>query len=40
MKLRTVAWGTGLLGATAISAARNGLPVDKVYGVNVSRIPL
>lgn len=36
MKFHSVAWGAGLLGATAVSAAKAGLPVDKVYGVNVS----
>ncbi|KAF8601196.1 glycoside hydrolase [Ceratobasidium sp. AG-I] len=35
MRLRTAAWGAGLLGATAVSAAKAGLPVDKVYGVNL-----
>ncbi|CAE6475752.1 unnamed protein product [Rhizoctonia solani] len=35
MKLHSVALGTGLLGAAAVSAAKNGLPVDKVYGVNL-----
>lgn len=36
MKLRTVASGAGLLGAVAVSATKASLPVDKVYGVNVS----
>ena len=36
MKLHGAVWGAGLLGATAVSAAKAGLPVDKVYGVNVS----
>jgi hypothetical protein len=36
MRLQSVALGTGLLGATAVSAAKSGLPVDKIYGVNVS----
>ncbi|CAE6439263.1 unnamed protein product [Rhizoctonia solani] len=35
MKLHSLAVGTGLLGAAAVSAAKNGLPVDKVYGVNL-----
>ncbi|ELU38127.1 glycoside hydrolase family 5 protein [Rhizoctonia solani AG-1 IA] len=32
MRLHSVALGTGLLGATAVTAAKNGLPVDKIYG--------
>ncbi|KAF8747887.1 Cellulase (glycosyl hydrolase family 5) [Rhizoctonia solani] len=35
MRLHSVALGTGLLGATAVTAAKNGLPVDKIYGVNL-----
>ncbi|CUA70583.1 Glucan endo-1,6-beta-glucosidase B [Rhizoctonia solani] len=35
MRLRSLAAGTGLLGAAAVSAAKNGLPVDKIYGVNL-----
>ena len=35
MKLHILTSGAALLGATAISAAKNGLPVDKVYGVNL-----
>ncbi|EUC58895.1 glycoside hydrolase family 5 protein [Rhizoctonia solani AG-3 Rhs1AP] len=35
MRLRSFLVGTGLLGATTVTAARNGLPVDKVYGVNI-----
>ncbi|CEL59109.1 Glucan endo-1,6-beta-glucosidase B OS=Emericella nidulans (strain FGSC A4 / ATCC 38163 / CBS 112,46 / NRRL 194 / M139) GN=exgB PE=2 SV=1 [Rhizoctonia solani AG-1 IB] len=35
MRLQSVALGTGLLGATVVSAAKNGLPVDKIYGVNL-----
>ncbi|KAH7339141.1 glycoside hydrolase superfamily [Rhizoctonia solani] len=35
MRLHSVALGTGLLGAAAVSAAKNGLPIDKVYGVNL-----
>ncbi|KAG8685732.1 hypothetical protein FRC11_010161, partial [Ceratobasidium sp. 423] len=35
MKFHTVALGSGLLSAAAIHAAKNGLPVDKVYGVNL-----
>ncbi|CAE6350666.1 unnamed protein product [Rhizoctonia solani] len=35
MKLHSIALGSGLLGAAAIRAAKNGLPVDKVYGVNL-----
>lgn len=36
MRLHSLAAGTSLLGAAAVSGAKNGLPVDKVYGVNVS----
>ncbi|KEP51496.1 glycoside hydrolase family 5 protein [Rhizoctonia solani 123E] len=35
MRLHSLAAGTSLLGAAAVSAAKNGLPVDKVYGVNL-----
>ncbi|CAE6477492.1 unnamed protein product, partial [Rhizoctonia solani] len=35
MKLHSIAIGAGVLGAAAVSAAKNGLPVDKVYGVNL-----
>ncbi|KDN35897.1 hypothetical protein RSAG8_11205, partial [Rhizoctonia solani AG-8 WAC10335] len=35
MKIHSLAAGTSLLSAAAISAAKNGLPVDKVYGVNL-----
>ncbi|KAF8749266.1 glycosyl hydrolase 5 (cellulase A) family [Rhizoctonia solani] len=35
MRLRSVAIGTSLLGATAVSAAKSSLPVDKVYGTNL-----
>ncbi|CAE6350407.1 unnamed protein product [Rhizoctonia solani] len=35
MRLRFIALGTGLFGAAMISAAKAGLPVDKVYGVNL-----
>ncbi|KAF8747890.1 Cellulase (glycosyl hydrolase family 5) [Rhizoctonia solani] len=34
MRLHSVALGTGLLGASAVSAAKNSLPVNKVYGTN------
>ncbi|KAJ1302963.1 hypothetical protein OPQ81_003255 [Rhizoctonia solani] len=40
MRLRSVALGTGLFGATAVSAAKNGLPVDKIYGTNVGIMTL
>ncbi|CAE6445319.1 unnamed protein product [Rhizoctonia solani] len=33
MRLHSTALGSGLLGAVAIHAAKNGLPVDKVYGL-------
>ncbi|KAF8749210.1 Cellulase (glycosyl hydrolase family 5) [Rhizoctonia solani] len=35
MRLHSVALGTGLLGASAVSAAKNSLPVNKVYGTNL-----
>ncbi|KEP49177.1 glycoside hydrolase family 5 protein [Rhizoctonia solani 123E] len=35
MRLSTVTLGAGLLGATSVAAAKKGLPVDKVYGVNL-----
>ncbi|KEP51497.1 glycoside hydrolase family 5 protein, partial [Rhizoctonia solani 123E] len=35
MRVRLLATGTGLLGATIVSATINGLPVSKVYGVNL-----
>ncbi|CAE6440312.1 unnamed protein product, partial [Rhizoctonia solani] len=35
MKLHSIALGTGLFGAAAVSAAKNGMPVDKIYGVNL-----
>ncbi|KAF8601197.1 glycoside hydrolase [Ceratobasidium sp. AG-I] len=35
MKLHTIAWGAALLGTAAVSALKPGLPVDKVYGVNL-----
>jgi hypothetical protein len=36
MKHHAAALAAGLLGAAAISAAESRLPIDKVYGVNVS----
>ncbi|KAG8728369.1 hypothetical protein FRC11_011204, partial [Ceratobasidium sp. 423] len=35
MRFRSVALGSGLLGATAATAAKAGMPVDKIYGVNL-----
>ncbi|CAE6412240.1 unnamed protein product [Rhizoctonia solani] len=35
MRLASFALGAGLLGATSVAAAQKGLPVDKVYGVNL-----
>ncbi|KAG8759621.1 hypothetical protein FRC12_009716 [Ceratobasidium sp. 428] len=35
MKLHSTICCSGLLAAAAVSAAKNGLPVDKVYGVNL-----
>ncbi|KAH7339142.1 glycoside hydrolase superfamily [Rhizoctonia solani] len=35
MRLGSLALGAGLLGATSVAAAQKGLPVDKVYGVNL-----
>ncbi|KAG9097098.1 hypothetical protein FS749_007077 [Ceratobasidium sp. UAMH 11750] len=35
MKLRTAICGAAFLGSGAVHAAGNGLPVDKVYGVNL-----
>ncbi|CAE6454224.1 unnamed protein product [Rhizoctonia solani] len=35
MRLHSFLVGTGFLGAAAVAAAKNGLPVDKVYGVNI-----
>ncbi|EUC58893.1 glycoside hydrolase family 5 protein [Rhizoctonia solani AG-3 Rhs1AP] len=35
MKLHPLVVGTGLLSAASVSAATKGLPVDKVYGVNL-----
>jgi hypothetical protein len=37
MKICSLALVAVLYGAVAVSAAENGLPVDKVYGANVSR---
>ncbi|KAJ1302964.1 hypothetical protein OPQ81_003256 [Rhizoctonia solani] len=35
MRLGFITVGAGLLGATAISAAKPGMPIDKIYGVNL-----
>ncbi|CAE6490971.1 unnamed protein product [Rhizoctonia solani] len=35
MRFGSVALGSGLLGATAVTAAKAGMPVDKIYGVNL-----
>ncbi|KAG9121348.1 hypothetical protein FRC07_002724 [Ceratobasidium sp. 392] len=35
MKLCFIVCGVGLLSAAGVSAGKNGLPVDKVYGVNL-----
>ncbi|CAE6351107.1 unnamed protein product [Rhizoctonia solani] len=40
MKWSSVALGAGLLGATSVAAANKGLPVDKVYGVNLGSCDL
>ncbi|KAG8739589.1 hypothetical protein FRC10_005417 [Ceratobasidium sp. 414] len=40
MKLRATICGASLIGAGAVCAAGNGLPVDKVYGVNVRMPPI
>ncbi|KAG8679167.1 hypothetical protein FRC08_017160 [Ceratobasidium sp. 394] len=36
MRLHSTVYGVGLLAAGVVSAGKNGLPVDKVYGVNVA----
>ncbi|CUA70591.1 Glucan endo-1,6-beta-glucosidase B [Rhizoctonia solani] len=35
MRTHSLAVGAGFLGAASVSALKNGLPVDKVYGVNL-----